>query len=98
MTADVFGAAPEDAEVDPLSPEHVVTLVGFLASPAAAEVNGQVFIVYGPRVTLVAAPTVEQRFDAGAAAWDPAQLSTTLQGYFAGRDPEVTFAATHLMD
>lgn len=36
MTADVFGAAPEPAagEVDPLSPEHVVTLVRFPAAPA----------------------------------------------------------------
>ena len=56
------------------------------------------FIVYGPRVTLVAAPTVEQQFDAGAAAWDPAQLSSTMQGYFAGRDPDRNFAATALMD
>ena len=36
MTADVFGEAPELAEgqIDPLSPEHVVNLVRFLASPA----------------------------------------------------------------
>lgn len=98
MTADVFGAAPDDGEVDPLSPDHVVTLVGFLSSPAAAEVNGQVFIVYGPRVTLVAAPTVEHQFDAGADAWDPAELSAAMQGYFSGRDPELNFAATALMD
>ncbi len=88
MTADVFGAAPdiEAGQIDPLSPDHVVSLVQFLASPAAAAVNGQVFIVYGPRVTLVAAPTAEHQFDAGAPAWDPAQLSDTLQGYFADRD------------
>jgi 3-oxoacyl-[acyl-carrier protein] reductase len=97
MTAEVFGAAPEDGEIDPLSPEHVVSLVQFLASPAAAEVNGQVFIVYGPRVTLVAAPTVEHQFDADTSAWDPGQLSATLQGYFAGRDPDVNFAATAVM-
>jgi 3-oxoacyl-[acyl-carrier protein] reductase len=99
MTADVFGAAPDDdTEIDPLSPEHVVALVQFLSSPEAAAVNGQVFIVYGPRVTLVAAPTAEHQFDAGGAAWDPAQLSQTLQGYFADRDPEVNFAASGLMD
>jgi NAD(P)-dependent dehydrogenase (short-subunit alcohol dehydrogenase family) len=98
MTADVFGDAPPDGEIDPLSPEHVVTLVNFLASPAAKDVNGQVFIVYGPQVTLVAAPTVEHRFASDAQAWDPAELSDELQGYFAGRDPERTFAATALMD
>ena len=97
MTADVFGAAP-DAGIDPLSPEHVVSLVQFLASPAAAEVNGQVFIVYGPQVTLVAAPTAEHKFSADGSAWEPAQLSNTLRGYFAGRDPEQNFSAVGLME
>ncbi len=100
MTADVFGAAPdtEAGQIDPLSPEHVVTLVQFLSSPAAAEVNGQVFIVYGSQVTLVAAPTAERKFSADGPAWEPAQLSATLQGYFAGRDPEKNFAAVGLME
>jgi 3-oxoacyl-[acyl-carrier protein] reductase len=100
MTADVFGAAP-DAEaggIDPLSPEHVVNLVKFLSSPAATEVNGQVFIVYGAQVTLVSAPTAERKFSADGAAWDPAQLSATLQDYFAGRDPEQNFSAVGLME
>jgi NAD(P)-dependent dehydrogenase (short-subunit alcohol dehydrogenase family) len=104
MTADVFGEAPEvgpdyqEGQIDPLSPEHVVTLVRFLASPAAEAVNGQVFIVYGPRVTLVSAPTVERQFVSDAQAWDPGELSTTLHDYFAGRDPERNFSATGLME
>lgn len=100
MTADVFGDAPEvpAGGVDPLSPEHVVNLVTFLSSPAAAEVNGQVFIVYGPQVTLVAAPTAEHKFSAEGPAWDPAELSATLQDYFAGRDPEHNFSASALME
>lgn len=95
MTAGVFGEAPElDAgEVDPLSPEHVVNLVRFLAAPASTDVNGQVFVVYGPTVALVAAPTVEHRFHADAAIWDPAALSESMSGYFAGRDPDRTFGA-----
>jgi NAD(P)-dependent dehydrogenase (short-subunit alcohol dehydrogenase family) len=99
MTADVFGEAPSlgDGEIDSLSPEHVVTLVRFLASPAAQDVNGQLFIVYGPTVTLVAAPTVEAQFSAESDAWGPADLSNTLQKYFAGRDPERNFSASALM-
>ena len=103
MTADVFGPGPDISEVeasgiDPLSPEHVVSLVKFLSTPAAAEVNGQVFIVYGPQVTLVSAPTAEHKFSADGSAWEPAQLSNTLQRYFAGRDPERNFSAVGLME
>jgi 3-oxoacyl-[acyl-carrier protein] reductase len=99
MTADVFGQAPEvaDGQIDPLSPEHVVSLVRFLASPAAADVNGQVFIVYGPTVTLVAAPTAERRFHADGDAWDPAALSVAMHDYFADRDPEKSFGVIGLM-
>ncbi len=95
MTAGVFGDAPElpDGGVDPLSPEHVVNLVRFLASPAAEGVNGQLFIVYGPTVTLIAAPTAEAQFSADGDAWDPSALSSTLQGYFADRDPGRSFSA-----
>ena len=101
MTADVFGPAPgaeDPAQVDPLSPEHVVSLVRFLASPAAAAVNGQVFIVYGPGLTLVAAPSSEHRFTAAGQAWEPAELSATLRNYFADRDPSLGFSATGLME
>jgi NAD(P)-dependent dehydrogenase (short-subunit alcohol dehydrogenase family) len=99
MTAEVFGDAPDLAEgqIDPLSPEHVVSLVRFLASPAADHVNGQVFIVYGPTVTLVAAPTAEHRFHADGSAWDPAALSTVMRGYFADRDPDRNFGVIGLM-
>ena len=99
MTADVFGDAPAlaDGQIDSLSPEHVVTLVTFLSSPAAHDVNGQLFIVYGPTVTLVAAPAVAARFTADADAWDPAALSSTLGEFFAERDPEMGFSATELM-
>jgi 3-oxoacyl-[acyl-carrier protein] reductase len=99
MTAGVFGDAPVAAEgqVDPLSTDHVVTLVRFLAAPASEAVNGQLFIVYGPTVTLVAPPTAEKQFTADSAAWNPAELSEALHEYFAGRDPERGFSATELM-
>ncbi|MGH3559076.1 MAG: short chain dehydrogenase, partial [Mycobacterium sp.] len=71
--------------------------VRFLASPASEAVNGQVFIVYGSRVTLVAAPSAERQFTSDAQAWDAQDLSATLHDYFAGRDPELNFSATALM-
>ena len=75
-----------------------MTLVQFLASPAAAEVNGQVFIVYGPQVTLVAAPTVEHHSAPTGRPGSPRSSSATLQDYFAGRDPELNFSAVGLME
>jgi 3-oxoacyl-[acyl-carrier protein] reductase len=99
MTADVFGDAPslDDGQVDGLSPEHVVTLVQYLSSPASEAVNGQLFIVYGPTVTLVAAPTAEKHFTAGSDAWAAEDLGSTMSKYFAGRDPELGFSANALM-
>ncbi|WP_342801166.1 3-oxoacyl-ACP reductase [Nocardia sp. No.11] len=97
MTEAVFSDAPEGS-VDPLAPEHVAKLVAYLASPAAEAVNGQVFVVYGPMVALMAAPEVEARFDAAGAEWSEADLASTLHGYFAERPADHTFSARSLRD
>ncbi|MFW0795145.1 3-oxoacyl-ACP reductase [Gordonia sp. CPCC 205515] len=97
MTAGVFGNAPTDG-VDPLSPEHVVKLVTYLAGPDADEVTGQVFVVYGPNVMLMAAPTIEETFTAGGDAWDSGDLNKALTSYFAGRDAGRTFSASQLVN
>ncbi|WP_280410069.1 3-oxoacyl-ACP reductase [Nocardia brasiliensis] len=97
MTEAVFSAAPEGA-VDPLSPDHVARLVAYLASPAADAVNGQLFVVYGAMVALMAAPVVEQRFDAADGQWSPGDLAATLGGYFAERPAGQTFSASALLD
>lgn len=96
MTADVFGDAPEGA-VDPLSPEHVVTLVRYLASPAAQDVTGQIFVVYGPKVSLMAAPKVQEVFAADGDQWSPEALGSAVSGYFAAGE-RGTFSASDLMD
>jgi 3-oxoacyl-[acyl-carrier protein] reductase len=97
MTAAAFGAAPDgrDDATDPLSPDHVAPLVAYLASPAADRISGQVFVVYGGMVALLAPPTVEARFD--HPQWTTETLDATVGAYFAGRDPKKTFAATELM-
>jgi 3-oxoacyl-[acyl-carrier protein] reductase len=97
MTAKVFGEAPVNG-VDPLAPDHVGPFVAYLASPAADAINGQVFVVHGGMVALMAAPVIEQRFDAAGPKWTIDELSKTVGEYFTDRDPAKTFACTETLN
>jgi 3-oxoacyl-[acyl-carrier protein] reductase len=98
MTEQVFGEDTSGRSIDPLSPEHVAPLVAYLASPAAERITGQVFVVYGGMVALLAAPVVERRFDSSAETWDLPDLDKQLGSFFADRDPSVGFAADSVMN
>jgi NAD(P)-dependent dehydrogenase (short-subunit alcohol dehydrogenase family) len=93
MTAAVFGDAPETGGLDVLSPDRVATFVSYLASPAADEITGQVFVVYGDMVALLAPPTVEQKFTAADGVFSVDEFDALLTPYFSGRDPHRTYAA-----
>ncbi len=93
MTARVFGDGGEVGGLDTLAPERVATFVAYLASPASEEITGQVFVVYGDMVALMAAPTVERKFTAADGVFSIEELDAQVTAHFQGRDPYRTFAA-----
>ncbi|MEV0171159.1 3-oxoacyl-ACP reductase [Streptomyces sp. NPDC050803] len=100
MTQDVFAQAPagRPAEgLDPLAPEHVAPLVGYLASPAAARINGQLLVVHGGMVAIVERPRVRAQFDSKQDTFTYDELDTLLGPHYADRPAGETFAAAEVL-
>jgi 3-oxoacyl-[acyl-carrier protein] reductase len=98
MTEDVFaGLEPPEGGLDPLAPEHVAPLVGYLASPAAARVNGQLLVVHGGMVAIVDRPRVQAKFDSEQDTFTYDELDALLTPHYAGRPDGETFAATEVL-
>jgi 3-oxoacyl-[acyl-carrier protein] reductase len=98
MTEDVFaGLERPDEGLDPLAPEHVAPLVGYLASPAAARVNGQLLVVHGGMVAVVERPRVAARFDSKQDTFTYDELDALLTPHYAGRPEGETFAAAEVL-
>ncbi|MFI8260208.1 MULTISPECIES: 3-oxoacyl-ACP reductase [unclassified Streptomyces] len=99
MTEDVFAGfqLPEDGKLDPLAPEHVAPLVGYLASPASAGANGQLFVVHGGIVVVMERPKVAAKFDTAKEAFSYEELDGLLTAHYASRPAGETFAAAEVL-
>jgi NAD(P)-dependent dehydrogenase (short-subunit alcohol dehydrogenase family) len=88
MTGSVPGAADfmSGPEWDP---EQIAPMVGFLASDAASEVSGQVFVVWGTRVHLMQGWQLAATLDRGEGRWTPQELIDRKDELFAGRRSQV---------
>lgn len=99
MTASLMGSPPTGT-VDPLAPEHVAPLVTYLASPAAAGINGELFVVHGGVAAVLDPPRLRTTFQAaehGSAdgMWTPDSIAAALGTAFpaqADASPPAGFA------
>lgn len=83
QTADLF-QAPEDGGFHAFDAANVAPLVGYLASPEAGKISGEVFVVWGDQVQIAKRPTLTDTFTnpQGQKKWEVADLHTTLASHY----------------
>ena len=78
--------AKPDEGFDTFSPDNVTPLVGFLASPDAANVSGNVFIIWGRALTVLQAPGVDVSYETES-CWSHESITGALGKHFEGKAP-----------
>lgn len=71
--------------------------MGYLASPAAARVNGQLLVVHGGMVAIVERPSVQAKFDSKQDTFTYDELDALLTPHYAKRPAGETFAAAEVL-
>lgn len=80
-----FFEKPEEG-FDTFAPENVSPLVGYLASPAAANISGNVFIVWGKQISVMEYPKRAADFE-NEEAWSFDAVAKSVGGFFEGKEP-----------
>ncbi|MEP4148811.1 MAG: SDR family NAD(P)-dependent oxidoreductase [Halioglobus sp.] len=83
QTAEMF-APPEDGGFHAFDPANVAPLVGYLASPEAGKISGEVYVVWGNEVQVAQRPTLRDAFvnPKGAAKWELEDLHTSMASHY----------------
>ncbi|HTR70663.1 MAG TPA: SDR family NAD(P)-dependent oxidoreductase [Mycobacteriales bacterium] len=96
MTAAGFAAPPEGDEVDPYAIEHVMPVVIWLGTREASAITGQVFVVYGGKVAVMKAPTLDASFSTTGETWSVDELAKTVGAFVTNGDEHGFAVSTNL--
>jgi 3-oxoacyl-[acyl-carrier protein] reductase len=83
QTAEMF-QPPADGGFHAFDPANVAPLTGYLASPEAGRISGEVFVVWGNKVQIARRPTLTDEFvnPAGEAKWEIDDLHASLASHY----------------
>jgi 3-oxoacyl-[acyl-carrier protein] reductase len=86
MTEPLGGFDAKEGDFEVFAPENVSPLVAYLGSPASESVSGQVFVVWGRQISVLAGPSVDQQFETKE-QWTAANVDEALSPFYATRKP-----------
>jgi NAD(P)-dependent dehydrogenase (short-subunit alcohol dehydrogenase family) len=83
QTAEMF-QPPADGGFHAFDPANVAPLVGYLSSPEAGGISGEVMVVWGNEVAILERPTLKEAFvnPQGAKKWAVEDLHTSLAAHY----------------
>ena len=82
-TAEMFAAPDAPDAFDTYSPANVAPLVGYLASPQAAHISGEVLMVWGNEITVLRPPSRGETFHSSSGGrWELEDMHSSLTKYF----------------
>jgi 3-oxoacyl-[acyl-carrier protein] reductase len=79
-------AKPEEG-FDNMNPVNIAPLVGYLASPAAQNISGNVFVIWGREIAVLESIQRAAEFHVDDAGWTHETVAQKLGAFFEGKQP-----------